>query len=264
MVSLIPYLGETGKIAKIGKAVTKVAVPLGKAFSVLGLGEAATVLTKNPKDWDTEDLLKLSAGIQSVINVGHSHHVRSGEQKLASTLQGLEGSGKRKFSRVFGTGETAKRIELSDAEISRITQAQDASQELKTILAGKGIQEADLQDPRGLLSDFGFDVKNRRAILKKNRTSEASVPKNDTPDYSKRIVFDPLGKKEIARREYIDSRLKNLTPAQKAQLLRNNDVFTRTVENGQIRYTSNDNGVAKAYRESRARINPNDPDVITS
>ena len=46
-MSLIPYLGETGKIAKISKAITRVAVPLGKAFSALGLAEAASVLTKD-------------------------------------------------------------------------------------------------------------------------------------------------------------------------------------------------------------------------
>lgn len=49
-MSLVPYLGETGKIAKIAKAVTRVAVPLGKAFSLLGLSQAASVLSKNPKD----------------------------------------------------------------------------------------------------------------------------------------------------------------------------------------------------------------------
>ncbi len=46
-MSLIPYLGETGKIAKVAKAVTRVAVPLGKAFNALGLIEASSVLTKN-------------------------------------------------------------------------------------------------------------------------------------------------------------------------------------------------------------------------
>lgn len=50
LVSLIPYLGETGKVVKIGKAVSKVAVPLGKAFGALGLVEAGSVLTKNPKN----------------------------------------------------------------------------------------------------------------------------------------------------------------------------------------------------------------------
>ena len=49
-MSLIPYLRETGKIAKIGKAVTRVAVPLGKAFSALGLVEASSVLTKKPSE----------------------------------------------------------------------------------------------------------------------------------------------------------------------------------------------------------------------
>ena len=50
LVSLIPYLGETGKLVKVGKAISKVAVPLGKAFSALGLVEAASALSKNPKD----------------------------------------------------------------------------------------------------------------------------------------------------------------------------------------------------------------------
>lgn len=50
LVSLIPYLGETGKILKVGKAVSRVAVPLGKAFAALGLVEASSVLTKPYKD----------------------------------------------------------------------------------------------------------------------------------------------------------------------------------------------------------------------
>lgn len=49
-MSLVPYLGETGKIAKVAKAVTRVAVPLGKAFNAIGLVEASSVLAKNPKD----------------------------------------------------------------------------------------------------------------------------------------------------------------------------------------------------------------------
>lgn len=51
VVSLIPYMGEIGKGAKVAKAISKVAVPLGKAFSALGLAEASSVLlTKDPSD----------------------------------------------------------------------------------------------------------------------------------------------------------------------------------------------------------------------
>lgn len=49
-VSLLPYVGEAGKLAKIGKTVSKVAVPLGKVFNMIGLAHLVPTLTKNPKD----------------------------------------------------------------------------------------------------------------------------------------------------------------------------------------------------------------------
>lgn len=118
-----------------------------------------------------------------------------------------------------------------------------------------------LQDPRGLLSEFGFEVKQRKAVLKKNRTTVAETP--EETDYSKRIGIDLLGKKERARREYIDKMLRN-SDTHERFVTGNEEAFTRVRSDGKITYESNDNYIGRAYRQARARINPNDPDITTS
>lgn len=218
LISLIPYLGETGKIAKIGKTVTRVAVPLGKAFNALGLIEASSVLAKNPKDWNTDDLLKLSAGIQSVINVGHGAHVRRGESRLAHEIQSVVGNApkERVYSRKFKTGKNNDEIDIPlDADdVRAITGSKTPGEELKKILKGYGVSDDQLTNMKSLLSDYGFDI-GRKLSLKKDKRITASEQKPEKPkEYSKYgylfdEVLDPFGNREFARRGYIDANLQN-------------------------------------------------------
>ena len=50
VVSVLPWVGEAGKIAKIGSKIQKVAAPLGKIFTLMGLSAAASVVTKPVKE----------------------------------------------------------------------------------------------------------------------------------------------------------------------------------------------------------------------
>lgn len=219
LVSLVPYLGETGKIAKVAKAVTRVAVPLGKAFNAIGLVEASSVLAKNPKDWDTNDLLKLSAGIQSVINIGHSARVRHGESALASeisTIRGKEKLPEVKYTSEKFKGSDGNQIELSSSEVSQITDKTNKTpaQTLRNILKSHGVTEDSLKDVAddSLLEQFGFIV-GKKGAFKWARTTAKQQPQPTREEYSKNgwlgDAFDPLANREFARREYIDKNLRD-------------------------------------------------------
>lgn len=219
LVSLVPYLGETGKIAKVAKAVTRVAVPLGKAFNAIGLVEASSVLAKNPKDWDTNDLLKLSAGIQSVINIGHSARVRRGESALASeisTIRNKEKLPEVKYTSEKFKGSDGNQIELFGSEVSQITDKTNKTpaQTLRNILKSHGVTEDSLKDitDDSLLEQFGFIV-GKKGAFKWARTTAKQQPQPTREEYSKNgwlgDAFDPLAKREFARREYIDRNLRD-------------------------------------------------------
>lgn len=219
LVSLVPYLGETGKIAKVAKAVTRVAVPLGKAFNALGLIEASSVLTKNWKDWDTNDLLKLSAGIQSVINIRNSARIRRGESTLASeisTIRGKEKLPEVKYTSEKFKGSDGNQIELSGSEVSQITDKTNKTpaQTLRNILKSRGVTEDSLKDVTddSLLEQFGFIV-GKKGAFKWARTTAKQQPQPTREEYSKNgwlgDAFDPLAKREFARREYIDRNLRD-------------------------------------------------------
>lgn len=216
LVSLIPYLGETGKIAKIAKAVTRVAVPLGKAFNVLGLSQAASVLSKNPKDWDTNDLLKLSAGIQSIVNIGHSAHIRHGESALASEISRIKGK-PGEIPHSFKIGDTD--VKLTEAEIKAISDSSNNAEEiLQGILRGRGISDEQMTNLPQLLERFGFNTKTKGWGKKKRTVATVKEPEKN-PEYTKYgwifDEFDPSATREFKRREYIDS---NLTPEIRAKL----------------------------------------------
>ena len=268
LVSLVSYLGETGKIAKIAKTVTRVAVPLGKIFNAAGLVEAASVLSKNPKDWDTNDLLKLSAGIQSVINIGHSAYVRRGESALAheiSTIRSKEKLPEVKYRSEKFKGANGKPIELDSAAIERIVDKTNKTpgKTLRAELKSKGVTDEALKDvtDESLLEQFGFIV-GKKGAFKWARTTAKQQPQPTREEYSKNgwlgDVFDPLAKREFARREYID---RNLADAGVRSKL-GESVFSNTSrvinnprETITISSTSHKNNPAgRAYIQSLARL----------
>ena len=268
LVSLVPYLGATGKIAKVAKAVTRVAVPLGKAFNALGLIEASSVLAKNPKDWDTNDLLKLSAGIQSVINVRNSARIRRGESALASeisTIRSKEKLPEIKYRSEKFKGTDGKSVELDSAAIERITDKTNKTpgKTLRAELKSKGVTDEALKDvtDESLLEQFGFIV-GKKGAFKWARTTAKQQPQPTREEYSKNgwlgDVFDPLAKREFARREYID---RNLADAGVRSKL-GESVFSNTSriinnprETITISSTSPKNNPAgRAYIQSLARL----------
>lgn len=257
LVSLVPYLGETGKIAKIAKAVTRVAVPLGKAFSLLGLSQAASVLSKDPKDWDTNDLLKLSAGIQSVINIGHSAHVRRGESALASEISKVKGKpNPNSYSLKIGDND----IVLTPEEVKALTDKSNNAEEiLQGILRGRNISDDQMPNLSELLGKFGFDVKSR-GIGKNKRTVAVAKKPEQNPEYTKYgwllDDFDPSATREFKRREYIDNNLTNDVRAKlKPSLFETNNTTingpreTIAVSSSSLKNTPE----ARAYIQSLAR-----------
>lgn len=268
LVSLVPYLGETGKIAKVAKAVTRVAVPLGKAFNAIGLVEASSVLAKNPKDWDTNDLLKLSAGIQSVINIGHSARVRRGESALASeisTIRGKEKLPEVKYTSEKFKGSDGNQIELSGSEVSQITDKTNKTpaQTLRNILKSRGVTEDSLKDVAddSLLEQFGFIVEKKGAF-KWARTTAKQQPQPTREEYSKNgwlgDAFDPLANREFARREYIDKNLRdsNLRSKLASSVL---DATTNTITTPREIITTTllspkNTAAGRAYVQSLARL----------
>lgn len=156
---MIPYLGETGKLVKVGKAISKVAVPLGKAFAALGLVEAASALSKNPKDWDTNDLLKLSAGIQSVINIGHNAHLSRGDSRLASEISRVRSESTPKdivyqSKTKYTVGDTKDVLKpLEAGEVDSVLSSKTPGERLKEVLKARGVKEEELGNSADLLRE---------------------------------------------------------------------------------------------------------------
>ena len=260
LVSLIPYLGETGKIAKIAKTVTRVAVPLGKAFSVLGLSQAASVLAKDPKDWDTNDLLKLTAGIQSIIHIGHSAYVRHGESALASEISRIKGK-PGEIPHSFKVGDTD--IKLTEAEIKAITDPSNNPEEiLQGILRGRNISDEQMTNLPELLERFGFNTKTKGWGKRKRTVATVKEPEQD-PEYTKHgwllDELDPIASREFRRRAYIDSNLSNekVASAIRPKVFDVNTDVERVGPRQTIteRTSLKNNAIARAYVQSLARNN---------
>lgn len=236
VVSILPWVGEAGKVAKIGNSIQKVAAPLGKIFTLMGLSAAASVLTKPTKEWTTDDLVKLSSGLQAMTNIGSGLRVGRGESRLAARLsadakpevpvyksskdytvvtQKTEKVGKKGKKTQTIDVEQKQQIVLDNDDVNAIVNSEKpAGETLRGILKDKyKVKESDIAaDDKALLDEFGFDTKtHRRFGVFGKRTVEANEVTPEKPEkYSKYgYLLDPfrLRNSEIRRREYIDRRL---------------------------------------------------------
>ena len=221
VVSILPWVGEAGKVAKIGNRLQKVAAPLGKIFTLMGLSAAATVITKPVNQWTTDDLVKLSSGLQAMTNIGNGMRIGRGESRLASRLS----ADAKPTEHVYATANKYKRtegdiediIKLDTDDVNAVVNTEKTpANTLRSILKDKyKVAEADLnKNDKALLEEFGFDTKRHRAVREKNRYVEAREVAPEEPEkFSKYgYLLDPIRIKsnpEIRRRAYIDRQLSN-------------------------------------------------------
>lgn len=217
-VSILPWVGEAGKVAKIGSKIQKVAAPLGKIFTLMGLSAAASVVTKDPSTWTTDDLVKLSSGLQAMVNLNSGFRVGRGESRLANRIsKTVEAPGPRTYgsSKYKSAVNPEQPIKLSDTEVKAVVNSEkNPDKVLRDILTGEshGVKAEDLpSDGKTLLEDFGFNVKKHRAVREKNRHLIAEELPNEKPETFSRFgyLLDPirLRNPEIKRRAYIDEQL---------------------------------------------------------
>ena len=211
-VSLLPYIGEAGKVVKIGKSISKVAVPLGKVFNMIGLAHLVPTLTKNPKDWTTDDLIALSTGITAALNVGHGAHTTRGESKLASEISKIRGSEplpEFRYTHKMKVGDAPTDIELTSNEIASIVDKNNKKpgETLKQILKGRGVSDDQLGNPTELLQQFGFEVGGRRRVkVKAHETPKPETYNEKTIAGSVLEQFSPWTS-GTARKTYIDTNM---------------------------------------------------------
>lgn len=278
LVSLIPYLGETGKLVKVGKAISKVAVPLGKAFGALGLVEAATALAKNPKDWDTNDLLKLSAGIQSVINMGHNAYISRGDSKLAAEISRIRGGAKPAeisytSSKKYTIGDTKTTLDpLEAGEIDSVLSSKTPGKALQDILKKRGVKEEEIGNAADLLREWGFQVDQKgkltRLFDRKGEGLKVGAQKVEKePEFKENgWLADPfriVGNPELKRRAFIDKYLPEMQNDPRIQRLifDNGKVVSTTRTPREVITESertlktgfNEGAAARAYLQSLAR-----------
>lgn len=219
-VSILPWVGEAGKVAKIGKSIQKVAAPLGKIFTLMGLSAAASVVTKPTNEWTTDDLVKLSSGLQALTNISSGIRVGRGESRLAARISDTVGApephtyGNKNYKYKVGDVETP--VQLDEHDIRAITSSDSPDGVLRRILTGDKykLKSEDLPtDGKKLLEEFGFNVSNKNSIRKSKRHLIAEEVKEEAPEkFSKYgYLLDPirLRNPEIRRREYIDRHLAN-------------------------------------------------------
>ena len=172
--SIIPYVGEGPKMIKVAKSIAKIGKFVSPMLNAAGLTAAARTIKKPMKDWTTEDMLALSAGIQAVLNTGHTVHTGVGEQKLARQISQIKQNmgTNANTSRVlnmkvtndsphFVQGKERVPITLSNDEIRAVLNAKkDAGTELTRILKeNHKVDPNDINtDSKKLLESFGFEA----------------------------------------------------------------------------------------------------------
>lgn len=136
-------------------------------------------------------MLKLSAGIQSVINVRNSARIRRGESALASeisTIRSKEKLPEIKYRSEKFKGTDGKPIELESAAIERITDKSNKNpgQTLRNELKSKGVSDEALKDVTddSLLEQFGFIIR-KKGIAKGRHTTAKQQPQPTREEYSK-------------------------------------------------------------------------------
>lgn len=236
VVSLIPYAGEVGKDIKIGMGLKKIAAPLGKLFTLAGLYEAATVISKPKDEWTTDDLIKLSSGLQAITNIGVGMRVGRGESRLAArlsadakpevpvyrskkeytiTTEKTEAYGKKgKKTRVVSE-ESKTPITLDEDDVRAVIESdKKAGNTLREILQDKyKVKKSDISsDDKALLEEFGFTANEKRRFGlfgKKSVTAEAIETKEPEKFSKYGYLLDPINFRnpEGKRRAYIDRQL---------------------------------------------------------
>jgi hypothetical protein len=184
----------------------------------MGLSAAASVVTKPIKEWTTDDLVKLSSGLQAVTNISSGMRVGRGESRLAARISDSVGApephvyGNANYKYKVGDVETP--VQLDEHDIRAITTSDSPDGVLRRILTGDKykLKSEDLPtDGKKLLEEFGFNVSQKKAIRKSNRHLVAQEVPEETPEKFNKYgyLLDPLRLRnpEIRRREYIDTQL---------------------------------------------------------
>lgn len=199
--TLAPLIGETAKLAKISKAVSKSARVLTPIFSSIGAVRGAAALDKAVKGekLTVDDLQALAAGLQGVLGMAHMTKTGIGEAKLSreakraeagitddmtrqQRLSALQEANKMHKASLLDKNGQYQDIELNKTQIDTITDSKTPEETLAKIIKeqfpDKNISDSAL-DAKDLLGKFNFDVK--RGAINKNKIKGAKE-KEDVED----------------------------------------------------------------------------------
>ena len=150
VASAVPWLGETAAMTKIARSAGRVGKIVGPLFTAIGLGQAANALSKltHGEKLNTEDLLALSAGFQSVLNIGHVKLKSAGDASLASLRRnkvGEVGDAAIYRKKTFGEGENKVEVKLTKEQAREIANSgAEAGANLRIALRENKIPESEL------------------------------------------------------------------------------------------------------------------------
>ena len=175
-------------MTKIAKSAGKVGKIVGPLFTAMGLGQAAGALSKvaHGEKLNSEDLLALSAGFQSVLNIGHVKLKSAGDASLASLRRnkvGEVGDATVYRKKTFGEGENAVEVKLTREQAQQIANSgAEAGANLRIALKENNIPESALEvTDTKLLQDWGFNLH----LNKKGKAGDAvkRVSLSDEPGF---------------------------------------------------------------------------------
>lgn len=184
-------------------------------------------------------MMALSAGLQAMLNVGHTTARGIGDAALASRIREVKTNTrpttatepvvthKKQMLLSENAPENAgtrQDIILERGDVDRITRAGEKSgEELKTILREKKVAESEFAnaDDKALLKQFGFEV-NEKGLLTggikgRKDLASASEPKtkksnpNKGENFQKRGYLTDLFKGANRRQEFIDTNMQDAT-----------------------------------------------------
>lgn len=275
-VSILPYIGEAAKATKISKGIAKVARPLSKVFNAIGLSQLVPLLGKNPKDWTSDDLIKLSTGISAALNIGHGAAKTNRERKLSNRINESSTTSNPTYGKErVKTDAGEKPIKLDETEIRQVIDSETPAEELRTILRGDKYKVVDAElniDNKELLKNFGFETEFH-ASWKKDKRVRAKEQTVETPaQYNEGTLgwvastaeqFNPFSNGG-ARRARIDESLSNPAVKQKIDALvskvtKNEQVYSpkgatyETVRTTSTKNFDTKDPIGKAYAESLNR-----------
>lgn len=186
-VGLLPFIGDSARVAKTVKNIRKASNILMPIFSTAGLTAAAGSIGKimNGESLTVDDWGNLAAGFQAVTGIGSAGKQRLGKARVASEMSKLPGTTQKATYSYKPVG--GEEIVLDDTQVKAILGGKkDAKKYLTELLKAKGVEESAI--PEDIVKKFGFE---ETGVGRFGSVKEKELPKEVSDRSAFRFFITP-------------------------------------------------------------------------